>query len=96
MKVYQINYDLRKQRNYEELYKKIKAYGTWCRPLKSCWIIASDKSAMQILNDLRQALDNDDGLLVTRLQRDAAWVNLDSDKDKSMIDWLKKYVGNAS
>ncbi len=29
MKVYQINYDLRKQRNYEELYKKIKAYGTW-------------------------------------------------------------------
>lgn len=29
MKVYQINYDLRKQRNYDELYKKIKAYGTW-------------------------------------------------------------------
>lgn len=96
MKVYQINYDLRKQRNYDELYKKIKAYGTWCRPLKSCWIILSDKSAMEILKDLRQALDNDDGLLVTRLQRDAAWANLDSDKDKSMTDWLKKYIGAAS
>lgn len=96
MKVYQINYDLRKQRNYDELYKKIKAYGTWCRPLKSCWIIISDKTAPQIHDDLQQVMDRDDGLLVTRLQRDAAWVNLDSDKDKSMTDWLKKYVGSAS
>ena len=96
MKVYQINYDLRKQRNYEELYKTIKAYGTWCRPLKSCWIISSDKSAMQILNDLRQALDNDDGLLVTRLNPEAAWSNLDDDKDNSTTDWLKQVVGKAS
>ena len=96
MKVYQINYDLRKQRNYDELYKKIKAYGTWCRPLKSCWMIVSEKTAEQVRNDLRQAMDNDDGLLVTRLQQEAAWVNLDSDKDNSMTDWLKKYIGNAS
>lgn len=41
MKVYQINYDLRKQRNYEELYKKIMSLGNWCHPLESCWLIVS-------------------------------------------------------
>lgn len=96
MKVYQINYDLRKQRNYEELYKKIKAYGTWCRPLKSCWIIASDKTAVQIRDDLQQVMDNDDGLLVTRLDPEAAWSNLDDDKDNSTTDWFKQVVGKAS
>ncbi|GAA5556964.1 hypothetical protein Asch01_01680 [Acinetobacter schindleri] len=96
MKVYQINYDLRKQRNYEELYNKIKAYGTWCRPLKSCWIIASDKTAAQIRDDLKQVMDNDDGLLVTRLNPEAAWSNLDDDKDNSTTDWLKQVVGKAS
>lgn len=30
MKLYQIAYDLRKQRNYQGLYDRIKAYGTWC------------------------------------------------------------------
>lgn len=29
MKVYQINYDLRKQRNYEALINKIKSYTEW-------------------------------------------------------------------
>ena len=43
MKVYQINYDLRKQRNYEELYKKIMSLGNWCHPLESCWLIVSEK-----------------------------------------------------
>ncbi|MFX3621072.1 MAG: hypothetical protein ACE3JT_07550 [Acinetobacter radioresistens] len=45
MKVYQINYDLRKQRNYEELYKKIMSLGNWCHPLESCWLIVSEKTA---------------------------------------------------
>ena len=96
MKVYQINYDLRKQRNYDELYKKIKAYGTWRRPLKSCWLIVSEKTAAQIRDDLSQVMDHDDGLLVTRLNSEAAWRKLDDDKDKATTDWLKKYIGNAS
>ena len=96
MKVYQINYDLRKQRSYGQLYEKIKTYGTWCRPLKSCWIIVSEKTAVQIRDDLKQVMDNDDGLLVTRLNPEAAWINLDNDKDNSTTDWLKQAVGKAS
>ena len=41
-------------------------------------------------------MDNDDGLLVTRLNSEAAWRKLDDDKDKATTDWLKKYIGNAS
>jgi hypothetical protein len=41
MRVYQISYDLRKQRNYEALYQRIKAYGTRAHPLESSWVIAS-------------------------------------------------------
>ena len=52
MKVYQINYDLRKQRNYDELYKKIMSLGNWCHPLESCWLIASEKTASQIVGML--------------------------------------------
>lgn len=35
MKVYQINYDLRKQRDYSSLIKQIKAYQTYANPLES-------------------------------------------------------------
>lgn len=96
MKVYQINYDLRKERNYDALYQKIKSYGTWSHPLKSCWILVSEQTAEQIRNNLFSVMDNDDGILVTRLYPEAAWENLDSDRDNSMTDWLKEYIGAAS
>ena len=95
MKVYQINYDLRKQRNYEALYERIKSYGTWCRPLESCWLVASGKSAAQIRDDLAQVMDADDGLLVTRLQGEAAWRKLDSDHNNQISNWLVKQLNSA-
>ncbi|MCF9046592.1 hypothetical protein [Acinetobacter nectaris] len=89
MKVYQINYNLRKQSNYDELYKKIKSYSNWCHPLNSCWIITSNKTALEIQNDLTTILDHDDSLLITRLQNEAAWCNLDFHGSKVKTDWLK-------
>ena len=88
MKLYQIDYDLRKQRNYDALYERIKSYGNWCHALESSWVIATDQSAVQIRDYLYQALDKDDGLLVTRLQGEAAWIGLDS----KVTDWLKQHL----
>ncbi|EML8047408.1 hypothetical protein WAA37_006300 [Pseudomonas aeruginosa] len=85
MKLYQIAYDLRKQRNYQALYDRIKAYGTWCRPLESTWIVATSQSATQVRDNLQAAMDADDGLLVTRLQGDAAWHGLAPEQAK----WLQ-------
>ena len=92
MKAYQINYDLRKQRNYEALYDRLKAYGEWCHPLESCWVIATQQSATQIRDNLAKAMDADDGLLVTRLQGEAAWRNLGDD----VSNWLKQQLNAAT
>lgn len=96
MKVYQINYDLRKQRNYEELYKKIMSLGNWCHPLKSCWLIVSEKTASQIAEELFKVMDSDDGLLVTRLLNEASWYNLDSEGMKDVTNWLQENLSKAS
>lgn len=88
MKVYQVSYDLRKQRNYEALYERIKRYEGWCHALESSWVIATNQSASQIRDNLMQVLDQDDGLLVTRLKGEAAWHGL----GQGNSDWLKQQL----
>jgi len=77
MKVYQISYDLRNERNYQALYERIKGYKLWCRPLESTWVVATDNSATQVRDYLVGTLDQDDGILVTRLRGEAAWYGVD-------------------
>ncbi len=96
MKVYQINYDLRNQRDYPSLVNKIKSYGTYAKPLESCWLIATDQSAAQIRDNLATLMDGDDGLLITRLQGEAAWRNLSGDADGRVTQWLKEQLGQAA
>ena len=86
MKLYQITYDLRKQRDYQSLHQRIKAYGTWCRPLESTWIVATNQSTVQVRDNLFAVMDADDGLLVTRLQGGAAWYGLAVEDAK----WLQR------
>lgn len=92
MKVYQISYDLRKQRNYDALYERIKSYGTWCHALESTWLIATHQQAVQIRDYLYQVMDNDDGILVTRLQGEAAWGGLDDRRNS----WIKKQLATCN
>lgn len=92
MKVYQISYDLRKQRNYEALFERIRAYGTWCHPLESTWVIACNQTAEQVRNYLQQAMDADDGLLVTRLLGEAAWYGLND----TASQWLRQQLNAAT
>lgn len=88
MAVYQIDYDLRKNRDYQPLYDRIKSYRAWCRPLESSWVIQTNQSAAQIRDHLFGAMDRDDGLLVTRLSGEAAWRNI----DPKVADYLKKLL----
>jgi hypothetical protein len=92
MKLYQISYDLRKQRDYPSLYERIKAYGTWCHTLESTWIIVTDQTSVQIRDNLRQAMDKDDGLLVTRLQGEGAWVGLSDE----ITQWLQNQAPHCT
>lgn len=89
MAVYQIDYDLRKTRDYQPLYERIKGYGAWCRPLESSWVISTSRSAAQVRDHLRGAMDADDGLLVTRLGGEAAWCNLSPEVSRYLQNMLE-------
>ncbi|EPA98756.1 hypothetical protein [Pseudomonas sp. G5(2012)] len=92
MKLYQISYDLRKQRDYLSLYQRIKAYGTWCHALESTWLIVTNQSSVEVRDNLQMALDKDDGLLVTRLQGEGAWVGL----SQEVTQWLKNQAPHCT
>lgn len=92
MKVYQIDYDLRKQRDYESLHERIKKYGTYSHALESTWFVVTNETAAQVRDKLQAVIDNDDWLIVTKLQGEAAWVGL-RDATKR---WLKEHLGKAT
>lgn len=77
---YLITYDLRKQRNYDDMYKAIKSYTKWAQVLESVWAVKSESSAEEIRDNLKQYMDGDDGLYVTESPRGAAWININCEK----------------
>lgn len=82
--VYLITYDLnRPGQNYESLYKAIKSYGSWAKPLESTWLIDTREKANQISDRLRPHIDKNDSLLVTEIGNDrAGWLS------KEIWNWL--------
>lgn len=88
MRVYQISYDLRKQRNHSALCERIRSYKTFCHALESSWIILTEQGAAEIRDYLAPAMKRDDGLLVTRLQGEAAWRELGDELNQ----WLKNQL----
>jgi hypothetical protein len=73
---YIISYDLRRDKDYESLYKAIKSYDTWAHILESTWAIVTEKTATEIREYLRKFTDSDDGLFVVKSGSEAAWVNV--------------------
>lgn len=90
MKVYQIDYDLRNRRDYQSLYDRIQSYLMWCRPMESTWVIATDSNAAEVRDYLIGALDRDDGILVTRLEGEAAWYNVAPDASEYLKNLLER------
>lgn len=90
MTVYQVDYDLRKQRAYEPLYERLRSYPVWCRPLESTWVIETSQSAAQVRDYLVDAMDADDGILVTRLSGEAAWRGVTPDVSQYLKNLLER------
>ena len=71
-----ITYDLRNSnKNYEELYKKIKSYGTWAHICESVWFISTTDSCQTVCRNLMSVLDADDRIFVTESTGIAWWHN---------------------
>lgn len=83
---YIIIYDLRAPgRNYENLYKAIRDYGTWGKISESAWAIVSLQNSVAIRDNLMKFIDSNDRLMVIKSGQDAAWVNAMASKD-----WLQE------
>jgi len=87
MALYSITYDLVKNRDYERLHKAIRnlSNDTYAKPTESQWIVQSDKTAMQIVEFLRNHVDNDDVIFVIQVDRNS-WAGLHM--NKAVVNWL--------
>lgn len=77
MKTYLISYDLIRPETslgYTNLINAIKSFGPWAKPLESLWLIKSDLTSLQIVNNLSKYTDNNDKLLVIEVTND--WTSL--------------------
>ncbi|HPF95615.1 MAG: hypothetical protein KC582_04295 [Candidatus Magasanikbacteria bacterium] len=84
-----ISYTLKKPiQSYGLLYEKIKSIGTWCHPLESHWFVESTSEPTVIRDYLLNtgAIDTDDAILVTVVEKGYASQNLDS----TVLLWLKQ------
>lgn len=76
MALYFVDYDLRKQRNYQDLYDALDALGAK-RVLESLWALSHNNSSCARIRDhLRLHIDADDGLVVTQIADWASYKTL--------------------
>ena len=85
MTCYVISYDLRKDRDYESLYKTLKSYSRWARITESTWAVVTNESAVQVRDRLNQVTDSDDRLFVLKSGVEAAWRN-----SRCKSSWLQE------
>lgn len=92
MKTFLISYDLgvpETHTDYIELSNRIKAlYSSWSRPVKSVWIIKSDKNAGQIRDEIKLVLDSNDKLIVVEML--GSWGTYNVSRD--VTGWMKNNV----
>lgn len=99
MRTYLISYDLAKpNRNQHVLAQVIMGLGAkWARPLANTWYVASDREETELEADLKDLLNEEDGLLIQAVKREAVLTNtalrwfrqrrpgLDIDADSNVI-----------
>lgn len=85
-----IGYDLNRDgQNYQDLIEAIKGYGTWWHHLDSTWLIKTDKTVVQVRDQLKAHIDSNDELLVVDVTGGpAAWKGFNDKGSK----WLKDHL----
>lgn len=61
-------YDLRKpKRNYPDLYDYLNHYGIHLQVSESAWIISTDKTCKEIVDEIYEVVDSNDTVFVAEL-----------------------------
>lgn len=74
--------------NYDEIIRRIKAYGTWARLGGSEYLIYTNSTPIQVRDNLKAALDTNDKLFVGTCVAPAAWTGYGAETD----EWIKSKV----
>jgi len=82
-----ISYDLHKPgQNYSALIEKIKSYRWWANLGKSAYLINTDKTVVEVRDNLKSVLDTNDSLFVSVAPPPSAWTGLGTDVSKWILD----------
>ena len=86
--LYIVTYDLRKPgKDYKGLYEQLKNSPRWWHYLDSTWLIATQETANQLYNRLRQCLDVGDHILVIEAGR-----NIQGWLPEKAWEWIKQEI----
>ena len=84
MAVFLVTFDLRKpEHDYAPFYERLRRYDH-VEALKTAWLVDSARYAGQIRDDLFEAMDQDDGLLIVLMEGEAGWNRLEGEAQ----EWL--------
>lgn len=89
-KILLISYDLgipEDSSDYKTIIDYIKTLGTWAKPLKSLWLIASEKSVSDVRTDIKNLTDSNDKILVMDVSDDN-WAT--ARLSEKVTDWMKE------
>lgn len=84
---YIVYYDLTSAgTNYERVLERIKANPGWARLGGSAYVVISDRSAVEIRDEIHSAMNEKDKLYVGVISAPAAWAGMTDE----VSEWLKK------
>jgi len=84
--LYQVSYDLNKDKNYDKLYEGLKSYD-YRKILDSTWLVSTSGSSQQIYDKLRPLIDENDHLFISEVNRNhQGWL------PKSDWEWVNAHL----
>jgi len=92
MKTFLISYDLigpETRDDYVRLINHIKSFTFWAKPLKSLWLVKTDKGIAEVRNELKQYADSNDKIFVIDVTN-ANWAT--SNISSQITDWMKNNI----
>lgn len=91
MAIYMIGYDLHpsEEEDYDKLFAALETLGSgYWDCLSSTWLVITEKTPLQIRDELKPHLKKDDRLLVMRYGQGAAWLGFED----TCQTWLEDYL----
>ncbi|MBL28927.1 MAG: SinR [Rhodospirillaceae bacterium] len=86
---YLVSYDLRKNRNYVDLWQKLEGW-RGARILESLWLVSLNQTASDVRDALHATVDDDDRLVVIELKNGSGWACRHAMPEG--VKWLQKNI----